>query len=173
MLKAELNELDVHLKQLDNSLQEVYCILDEILSDPAKDYKLTFKKECFNIFNPTDLKEFAQVEKNKEKYLKLLLRYVMKKRIGKLSYVHDRFNSLQYEMLYALGQGEDPKDHKISKESKEEMINNLVKDGKKSRLLNENSYQVKNERINQLVGNPPVGNPPVGKPPVSEGKNNV
>ena len=68
MLNQELNELDAHLKQLDHSLQEVYCIIDQILSDPAKDFSLTFKNYGFKIFNPIDLKEFGQVEKNKQKY---------------------------------------------------------------------------------------------------------
>jgi len=150
MLNQELNELDAHLKQLDHSLQEVYCIIDQILSDPAKDFSLTFKNYGFKIFNPIDLKEFGQVEKNKQKYLRLLLQHVMKKRINKLSFIHDEFDSSQYEMLYAFGQGEDPRDHQISKEGKEEALSKINKDDEKNgkkRPIDESSYQVKNDRV--------------------------
>lgn len=143
MLHKELKELELCIEQMDMCLKSIYHLMEDILSHPAKNYTLTFKKHTFELFHPFDKDEKLQVEKARRKYIKLLLHYVMDKRIKKIP---KEYNAKMYEMLFALCYGEDPKDHQIKKSTMDQVYQ--VRDEKdkkygKQRPLDENSYQVK------------------------------
>lgn len=143
MLHKEMKELEINIEQLDLCLNTIYQILDEILSHPAKNYDLTFKKRRFELFHPFDKHEKLQVEKRRATYIKLLLSHVLDKRIKKFPQDYD---AQFYEYLFALCHGEDPKDHQICKSYMEDVYK--VRDEKdkkygKKRPLDEDAYQVK------------------------------
>lgn len=149
MLLKELQELQASVEQLDLCLSSVYNILDEILSHPAKNYDLTFKKRRFELYHPFDNDDKLQIEKKRRTYLKLLLGHVLDKRIKKMPH---EYNEKYYELLYAFCNGEDPKDHQIKMSTMSEVYKVRDKEDKlygKKRPLDKETYQVKQQTQRQ------------------------
>lgn len=151
MLLKELQELQASIEQLDLCLSSVYTILDEILSHPAKNYDLTFKKRRFELYHPFDNDNKLQIEKKRRTYLKLLLGHVLDKRIKKMP---REYNEKYYELLFAFCNGEDPKDHQISMSTMSEVYKVRDKEDElygKKRPLDKETYQVK-QQMDTSVG---------------------
>jgi hypothetical protein len=146
MLENELKELEASIDDINSGLERVYRIINHILSHPAKNYDLTFKKEVFHLTPPFTLKEEIRLQKIRSKYITLIMDYVLKKRVRKLKGDPDYLPKDIFEIWYALAYGEDPVDHQIKKITMEEIYEiQDTRDEKygNSRPLDEEAYQVR------------------------------
>ncbi len=153
MLHEEYKELDISIKDLNSSLESIYTILHKILSNPAKSFDLTFKTArgiaAFKVRPPFTKEERTEMGKSKKTFISLMLSHVLKKRI---KHIEDPIEvETMYEMVYALAYGEEPKDHKVSKESIKESLDEIKEHvvGQTSILLDEDSHHVKTQRLEQ------------------------
>ncbi len=143
MLQKECEQLDKAIGNINTGLEEVYCILDKILSEPEKDYDLTFKKEVFNLYTPFTKDEKKDVENKRRTYIKLILEYVLKKRIKSLKGDIDYFPKDIFEIWYAFSYGADPEDHKVEILNLKEVFKEGDEEFGTSRPLDKESYQVR------------------------------
>ena len=150
MLEKECEQLDKAIGNVNAGLEEVYYIIDKILSEPAKDYDLTFKKKVFNLYTPFTKSEKKDVEKKRRTYIKLILEYVLKKRIRKLSGDVDYFPKDIFEILYAFAYGQNPEDHKVEVINLKEVFKVSDEEFGKSRPLDKESYQVRQQDVKEV-----------------------
>lgn len=150
MLIEEYKKLDAALKQLDSGLEGVYSVLYGILSEPAKNYDLTFKNEKFHLTPPFYRRDEKSLKKLKRRYLQLILSYALKNRIKLL--VNDKECILEkvYEILYALPFGEDPNHHQMEKISLADVYEAGDKEYGSSRPLDEEAYQVNLQNVKKF-----------------------
>lgn len=142
MLLKELDHLNQAIEQLNGSLESIYKIIDSILSDPAKNYDLTFKKKSFFLSPPFTKEDLKRVKNDRRKYISLILNHVIKKRVNHLVGDKDYFPKELFEILYAFAYGEDPKDHQLDLIKLKEVYEVGDKEHGKERPLNKESYQV-------------------------------
>lgn len=148
MLENELAELDSAIEDINSGLERVFKVMDDILSHPAKNYDITFKKEHFHLSPPLTMKDEKDLASKRRRYIFLIMNHVLKKRIRKLKSDPEYFPKEMYETWYALCYGENPEDHKLERvtlEEVSEMQNEKDKEYGKSRPLDEESYQVNQE----------------------------
>lgn len=143
MLEKDLKSLDDHIKNINVSLEAIYQTIDSILSHPMKNYDLTYKKQRYYLYTPFDKKEEKELRKLRNSYLRNIIKYVMNKRIGQLKGDQSFFPIDTFDILYAFGYCEDPRNHQFEKSDFKEIQSASDETFGSSRPLDLNNYQVK------------------------------
>lgn len=146
MLHNELKEIESAVDDINSGMERLFRTFKDILSHPAKNYDLTFKKEVFHLTPPFTLEDEKKLDKMRCRYITLIMEHVLKNRVKYLKGDPDYFPKDVFEIWYALAYGEDPKDHQINKVTMDDIYE--VQDSRdekygKSRPLDEEAYQVK------------------------------
>lgn len=148
--KEQVPEIKSHVNHLDMGLRGVYKIMHKELSHPAKDFTLRFRSKTYFIYHAFDKKDQEKVERDKHDYIIAVMKHVMNKRLKTFffdSVDTDHFEV--YKMIEAHTWGSNPESMELKKEFLDKLRQDTVNDDEKygkARPLDENSYQVKQQR---------------------------
>jgi hypothetical protein len=143
MMTKQYKSLVKETKKIDKVVKSLQNILFELLSTEAKDLEIGVGDKAFKFCQPSDLEDKSAMDLKKCELITLILRDAFDR------YFDEMADDKVWANVFALAQGQDPKDHQIEKFDLKDVYD--VSDGVETETghialpLNEDNYQVKQE----------------------------
>ena len=138
MIEKDFNHLQKHIRKVSFSLQEIFGVLDGVLTSNNKSFDVNFKGKDYCFHPASDAWERNRMQKNRQQLIHKLLKHCSRNLITILKTslsdpLKEEAVDKVWEMVLAFSMGEDPRDHQFEFVSDDSHSNDT--DAKDSRII--------------------------------------